>query len=130
MSERIATAEIVALDPQTLEVSPEYPGTYGFYVRLSRDPGREWASELDATYAASRHPIKPPVIFRGDTLCVFFLPLYQGRLPAFLEHLETVVEQANASVEQRNQVLPDDEAVREAFRERLAEAAGAFKAKR
>ncbi len=130
MSERIATAEIVALDPQTLEVSPEYPGTYGFYVRLSRDPGREWAAELESAYAASRHAIKPPVIFRGDTLCVFFLPLYQGRLPEFLEHLETVVEQTNASVEQRNQVLPDDESTRETFRGKLAEVAESFKAKR
>jgi hypothetical protein len=130
MSERIATAEIVALDPQTLEVAPEYPGTFGFYVRLSRDPGREWAAELDGAYLASRHPIKPPVVFRGDTLCVFFLPLYQDRLSAFLEHLETVVGQANLAVEQRNQVLPDDEATREAFREKLADAAEAFKAKR
>jgi hypothetical protein len=130
MPERITTAEIVAVDPQTLEVSPEWPGTYGFYVRLSRDPGREWAAELEAAYAVSRHPIKPPVIFRGDTLCVYFLPLYQEKLPGFLEHLEEVVREANASVERRNQALPDDNTTREGFRARLAAAAETFRVRR
>ncbi|MGC4046321.1 MAG: hypothetical protein QM758_21230 [Armatimonas sp.] len=130
MPERIATAEITAIDPQTLEVSPEWPGTYGFYVRLSHDPGVEWAAEFDSAYHVSRHPLKPPVVFRGDTLCVFFLPLYKDKLPDFLEHLENVVKETNASVEQRNQSIPDDHDIRESFRAELAEVAESFKNRR
>lgn len=130
MPEQIATAEITAIDPQTLEVSPDWPGTYGFYVRLSRDPGTEWAAEFDTTYHVSRHPLKPPVVFRGDTLCVFFLPLYKDKLPDFLEHLENVVKETNASVEKRNQAMPDDHDIREDFRAELATAAEAFRIRR
>ena len=130
MPEQIATAEIVSVDPQTLEVSPDWPGTYGFYVRLSHDPGREWAAEFDSAYHVSRHPLKPPVVFRGDTLCVFFLPLYKEKLPDFIEHLETVVQATNAAVEQRNQALPDDHDIREGFRAQLEAVAESFKARR
>ena len=130
MPEIIATATITAIDPETLEVSDVYPGTYGFYVRLSRDPGPEWAAELNAAYEAAQHPIHPPVVFRGDTLCVFFLPIYQDVLPEFLAHLERVVDATNASVEKRNRALPDDSTVREDFRTRLSTVAEQFAARR
>ena len=130
MPDLIATAVIVSVDPETLEVNDAYPGTYGFYVRLSRDPGPEWALELDAAYVAAPHPIHPPVVFRGDTLCVFYLPIYQDSLPEFLAHLERVIATTNASVETRNRALPDDTATREAFRTRLATVSEEFAAHR
>ena len=130
MPDLIATATTVSVDPETLEVSDAYPGTYGFYVRLSRDPGPEWAAELDAAYEAAPHPIHPPVVFRGDTLCVFYLPIYQDALPEFLAHLERVVEATNASVEKRNRALPDDTDVREGFRTRLSAVAEQFQSRR
>lgn len=130
MPERIATAEIVALDPETLETSDSYPGAYGFYIRLSRDPGTEWAAEFDAAYRAAPHAIKPPVVFRGDTLCVFYLPLYQSELPEYLAFLQRTVETTNRSVEARNQALPDDNPVREAFRSHLRGLAEASRPRR
>jgi hypothetical protein len=130
MPDLIATATTVAIDPETLEVNDAYPGTYGFYVRLSRDPGPEWAVEFDAAYTAAPHPIHPPVVFRGDTLCVFYLPIYQDALPDFLAHLERVVSDTNASVEKRNRALPDDTGIRESFRTHLSAVAEQFQTRR
>ena len=130
MPDRIATAEIVAVDPATLEVSDLYTGAYGFYVRLSRDPGPEWAAEFGAAYESLAFAIHPPIVFRGDTLCVFYLPLYQDALPDFLTHLERVIGATNDSVDKRNRAIPDDSAVREGFRTRLAEVAQRFKSNR
>lgn len=126
MPDRIATAQIVAVDPETLEVDDQYPGAYGFTVRLSTDPGPEWVAEFDAAYAALPHAVTPPVRVEGDCLKVFFIPLYEAELPAFLAHLEQVVAEANRSVEARNAALPDDGARREAFRSRLRTAAAAY----
>ena len=119
MPDRIATAEIVALDPDTLEVDDSYPGSYGFYLRLSADPGLEWAAEFEAAYNALNYPGKPPVLFRGDTLAVFYLPLYADELPGYLEFLGRVIDETNASVQRRNAALPDDASQRETFRGRL-----------
>ena len=80
MPDRILTAQIVGVDPETLEVSDAFPGTYGFYVRLSRDPGAEWAAEFEGIYKMAPRAARPPVVFRGDTLCVYFLPAYRTRL--------------------------------------------------
>ena len=126
MPERIATATIAGIEAETLEIDDTYPGTYGFYVRLSRDPGPEWAAEFQAVYDATRYPAKPPVEFRGDTLCVFFLPRYANDLPSYLRLLERVVSETNHAVEKRNSVLPDEENQKEAFRECLRKAALAF----
>jgi len=117
MPERIATATIAGIEAETLEIDDTYPGTYGFYVRLSRDPGPEWAAEFQAVYDATRYPAKPPVEFRGDTLCVFFLPRYASDLSSYLRLLERVVSDTNRAVEKRNSVLPDEEKQKEAFRE-------------
>jgi hypothetical protein len=130
MPERIATADIVALDPETLETSDDYPGAYGFYVRLSRDPGPEWAAEFDGAYGAATRSAKPPILFRGDTLCVYYLPLYDQELPEFLQFLEGIVAETNRSVERRNSVLPDDSSVRERFRSRLSTLSEEYKNKR
>jgi len=126
MPERIATATIAGIEAETLEIDDTYPGTYGFYVRLSRDPGPEWAAEFQAVYDATRYPAKPPVEFRGDTLCVFFLPRYARDLSSYLRLLERVVSDTNRAVEKRNSVLPDEEKQKEAFRECLRKAALAF----
>jgi hypothetical protein len=123
MPARIPTTEIVALDPETLEVDDNYPQTYGFYVRLARDPGLEWAAEFEVAYAEMYHPVKPPVRFRGNTLVVFYLPHYQDELPNFLAFLQKVVVVTNQAVEMRNRLLPADEPTREAFRERLRQVA-------
>lgn len=119
MPDQIRTAQIVGVDPETLEVSPHFPGTYGFYVRLSCDPGPEWAAELEGIYSAAVRPSKPPVVFRGDTLCVFYLPTYTAELPEYLAFLTEIVALANAAVERRNAVLPDDSVTRETFRQQL-----------
>ena len=115
----IPTAQIIALDPETLEIDDTYPDTYGFYLRLDRDPGGEWATEFEAAYEQYPHKIKPPVVFRGNTLVVFFLPVYQEYLPEYLTFLQQVMSAANLSVEKRNALLPADESVKEAFREKL-----------
>lgn len=127
MPDRIQTALIVGVDPETLEVSDAFPGTYGFYVRLSRDPGTEWAAEFDSLYLQSSRPSRPPVIFRGDTLCVHYLPVYVHELPEYLVFLTEIVTKTNAAVERRNAVLPDDSSQREAFREELRQLAQTYR---
>jgi hypothetical protein len=119
MPDRILTAQIVGVDPETLEVSDAFPGTYGFYVRLSRDPGPEWAAEFEGLYQNAPRPARPPVVFRGDTLCVYFLPVYTPELPDYLAFLTEIVTQTNLAVERRNAVLPDDSVTRERFRLQL-----------
>jgi hypothetical protein len=66
------------------------------------------------------------VIFRGDTLCVHYLPLYVQDLPEYLDFLTEIVTQTNVAVERRNAVLPDDSAQREAFREQLRQLAQSY----
>lgn len=119
MPDQIRTAQLIGIDAETLEVSPHFPGTYGFYVRLSCDPGPEWAAELEGIYSAAVRASKPPVVFRGDTLCVFYLPTYTAELPEYVAFLTEIVAQVNAAVERRNAVLPDDSTVRESFRAQL-----------
>ena len=126
MPDRIQTAQIVGVDPETLEVSDTFPGTYGFYVRLSRDPGGEWAAEFESLYQLPARTSRPPVLFRGDTLCVFFLPSYTQELPEYLRFLTEVVVQTNDAVERRNAVLPDDSALRETLREQLRQVAQGY----
>lgn len=126
MPERIATATITKVESETLEVDDAYPETYGFYVRLSRDPGAEWANEFEAVYDAARAPGKPPIEFRGDTLCVFYLPRYADDLPRYLNFLKQMISETNASVEKRNSVLPDEETEKTAFRDALQAAATQF----
>ena len=130
MPDRIQTAQIVGVDPETLEINDAFPGTYGFYVRLSRDPGTEWAAEFEGLYSAAPRAAKPPVVFRGDTFCVYFLPVYTGELPEFLTFLEGVVAKTNQAAEQRNAVLPDDQTIREAFRTQLLAIAESYRATR
>jgi hypothetical protein len=130
MPDRILTAQIVGVDPETLEVSDAFPGTYGFYVRLSRDPGPEWEAEFEGLYQAAPRAARPPVVFRGDTLCVYYLPVYRQELSEYLEFLTDIVAQTNIAVEQRNAVLPDDTAEREAFRGELRSIALNYKNKR
>jgi hypothetical protein len=126
MPERIATATISGVESETLEIDDTYPGTYGFYVRLSRDPGPEWAAEFQAVYDTTRYPAKPPVEFRGDTLAVFYLPRYASDLPEYLRLLEQIVTETNRAVEKRNSVLPDEEKQKQAFRDCLRKAAQDF----
>jgi hypothetical protein len=129
MPERIETATISSVESETLEIDDAYPGTYGFYVRLTRDPGTEWAQEFEAVYEGSAYPGKPPIAFRGDTLCVFFLPRYADELPKYLRFLDRVVVETNKAVEKRNSVLPDEAKEKEAFRQKLQEAARGFERK-
>jgi hypothetical protein len=126
MPERIETATILSIEAETLEIDDTYPGTYGFYVRLTRDPGPEWAQEFNAVYDAANYPGKPPVDFRGDTLCVFFLPRYMDELPRYLRFLERIISETNKAVEKRNSVLPDEAKQKDAFRQKLREAAQGF----
>jgi hypothetical protein len=130
MPDQIRTAQIVGVDPETLEVSSLFPGTYGFYVRLSCDPGPEWAAELEGIYATSVRASRPPLVFRGDTLCIFYLPTYIAALPDFLDFLTQIVTEVNLAIERRNSVLPDDTQAREAFRTQLRTLAGAYQQKR
>ena len=123
MPERIATADIAAIDSETLEIDDTYPGTYGFTVRLSCDPGPEWDEEFAAVYDAAEYPGKPPVVWRGDRLSVFYLPRYADDLPSYLRFLEQMIARANREVERRNSVLPHEEQRMESFRQRLREAA-------
>ena len=127
MPERIETAQIVALDPEALESDDAFPGAYGFRVHLSCDPGPEWAAELDSVYDAAAYPGKPPVVFRGDTLCVFYLPRYAADLPRYLRFLQGVVAETNRAVNKRNAALPDEETQKEAFRQQLRALARALK---
>jgi hypothetical protein len=127
MPERIATAEMIGLDPEVLETDDAFPGAYGFRVRLSCDPGPEWALEFDGVYGGAIYPGKPPVIFRGDTLLVFYLPRYGADLPRFLRFLQSAIRQTNRAVEKRNSALPDEEAQKEAFRQQLRALVKSFK---
>ncbi len=127
MPDRIATATIRSVEAEVLEIDDTYPDTYGFYVRLSQDPGLEWAAEFEAVYEGTPYAGKPPVQFRGDTLCVFYLPRYAGDLPAYLRFLNNAVVQTNKAVEQRNSILPDEEKEKETFRTKLREAAQALR---
>ncbi len=126
MPDRILTAQIVGVDPETLEVSDAFPGTYGFYVRLSRDPGAEWAAEFEGIYKMAPRAARPPVVFRGDTLCVYFLPAYIQELTEYISFLTDIVTQTNQAVDRRNAVLPDDNAQRETFRELLRQLARTY----
>jgi hypothetical protein len=123
MPERIATAEIKQVDTESIEMDDTYPGTYGFSVSLTRDPGPEWGLEFESAYEGAPYPGKPPVRFQGDHLCVYYLPRYAGDLPRYLRFLRRVVADANRSVEQRNAVLPDEERQKTEFLSRLREAA-------
>lgn len=125
MPERIETANIVGVDDQ-IEINDEYPGTYGFRVKLSRDPGPEWGVEFDSAYEVARYPGKPPVEFHGDSLSVFYLARYADDLPNFLRFLQRTIVQTNKAVEQRNAVLPDEEAQKQTFRQRLRDTAKLF----
>lgn len=127
MPDKILTTQIVGIDSETLEVSDEFPGSYGFYVRLSRDPGLEWAAEFESLYQVLPRPARPPVVFRGDTLCIYYLPAYTQELPEYLEFLTDAVVQTNAAVERRNAVLPDDSSQREVFREQLRQLAQGYR---
>ena len=126
MPERIATADVESLDTETLELDDAFPGAYGFHVRLTCDPGPEWAVEFEAAYDAAVYPGKPPVVLRDDTLRVFYLPRYAGDLPRFLRFLQAMVAQTNRAVRQRNAALPDEEGRMEEFRHRLRDLAKNF----
>lgn len=123
MPERILTADIAAIDPEGLEIDDTYPGTYGFTVRLSCDPGPEWDEEFVAVYENAEYPGKPPVVWHGDRLTVFYLPRYADDLPAYLRFLEQMIARTNRAVEKRNSALPQEEQRKESFRQRLREAA-------
>lgn len=126
MPERIETAQIAAINSDVLEIDDAYPGTFGFYVRLSRDPGEEWAVEFHTAYDTARYPGKPPITYRGDTLCVFYLPRYADELGQYLQFLGGIVRETNHAVDLRNRALPDEEKEKTDFRAKLREAAQAF----
>ncbi len=119
MPERIETAEIDAIDTERIEINDTYPGTYGFFIRLDRDPGVEWAAEFDAVYNAAAYPGKPPVVFEGDRICVYYLPRYARDLPKYLRFFQGTIAETNEAVRRRNSVLPNEDAQKEAFREAL-----------
>ncbi len=123
MPERIETAEIKKIETDAVELDDAFPGTYGFVVRLTRDPGPEWGVEFNAAYDVAVYAGKPPVIPHGDTLRVFYLARYASELPAYLRFLARIVGETNKSVEQRNRALPDEDKQKAEFLERLAEAA-------
>ena len=126
MPERIQTAQIKSLDAETLEIDDAYPGTLGFTVRLSRDPGVEWGVEFIAAYESAYYLGKPPVMYRGDTVGVFYLPRYADDLTNYFKFLTGVVQDTNHAVDLRNSVLPDEEDEKAQFRAQLREAARAF----
>lgn len=109
MPERIATAEIDHVETENLIIDDTYIGTYGFFVKLTCNPGPEWASEFETVYDGAVYPGKPPVVFHGDRLCVFYLPRYAPELPRFFNFLRRVIVDTNKAVEKRNSVLPDEE---------------------
>ena len=127
MPERIPTADIVDLDAESLEMNDAFPGSFGFHVRLSCDPGEEWAQEFEAVYDGAVYPGKPPVVFQGETLCVFYLPRYRDDLPRYLRFLQARVTETNRAVQRRNAVLPDEDREKELFRQKLREAAKMLK---
>ncbi|MBC8104698.1 MAG: hypothetical protein H7Z41_19155 [Cytophagales bacterium] len=123
MAEIIPTAQIAGVETDQLENDDAYQGTYGFYVRLTRDPGREWFLELQAVYDAAEYAGKPPIEFRGDRLVVFYLPRYAGDLPKYLQFLLRSIAEANQEVEKRNRVVPDEEKEKADFLQSLRNAA-------
>ena len=122
MPERIETAHIKGVETDALEINDAYPGTYGFAVRLDRDPGAEWAVEFTTAYETAPYPGKPPAHAVGDKIMVYYLSRYAGDLPNFLRFLRRTVDEANRSAEQRNSVLPDEEGQKRDFLARLREA--------
>jgi len=127
MPDKIATATITDIDFKTLESNADYPGTFGFYVLLSTNPGEEWATEFEVVYEGGAYAGKPPVIFQGDRLCVYYLPRYADDLKGYLAFLKGMVTETNRSVEKRNSILPDEEQEKESFLNRLKEAASVLK---
>ncbi len=123
MPEIIPTAEIARVDSHAVENDDTYPGTYGFYLELTRDPGSEWFVEFSSAYDAAVYPGKPPIEFKGDRLLVFYLPRYAGDLPKFLRFLKRTIAESNRSVEKRNSVVPDEEKQKAGFLQSLKDAA-------
>ncbi|MES2459017.1 MAG: hypothetical protein V4671_00430 [Armatimonadota bacterium] len=123
MPEIIPTAEIKAVKTDAVENDDTYPGTYGFYIDLTRDPGPDWFVEFSAAYDAAVYPGKPPIEFKGSRVLVFYLPRYAGDLPKFLRFLKRIIAEGNRSVEKRNSVLPDEEKQKVEFLQRLKDAA-------
>lgn len=122
MPERIETADIREIDTESIDIDDRYPGTFGFHVLLTRNPGMEWGVEFDASYESARYSGKPPVHFEGDRLTAYYLPRYADDLPAFAGFLAGIVRQTNKAVELRNSVLPDEEREKQMFRARLRDA--------
>ena len=127
MPEIIPTAQIVGIDTEELESDDTYPGTYGFYVKLSRDPGDEWFVEFSTVYDAAVYPGKPPVVNKADRLLVYYLPRYAPDLTRYLRFLARTIAEANAAVEKRNSVVPDEEKEKAAFLAALRTAAAQLK---
>jgi hypothetical protein len=123
MPEIIPTAEIARVETREVENDDSYPGTYGFFIELTRDPGEEWFVEFSSAYEGARYPGKPPIEFKGNRLLVFYLPRYAGDLPKYLRFLKQTIAEANRSVEKRNSVLPDEEKQKADFLQRLSDAA-------
>jgi hypothetical protein len=126
MPDRIPLTDIASLDPERLVSDDAFPGTYGFAVRLASEPDPEWVQEFDAVYDAAAYPGKPPVVVKNGALWVYYLPRYAGDLPDYLRFLRGAVVRTNQEVEKRNAVLPDEEAEKQAFRERLRALAAKF----
>jgi hypothetical protein len=126
MPERIQTADIKQIDANTLDIDDRYPGAFGFHVNLTCDPGVEWGVELEAAYEGARYPGKPPVVFDGNRLTIYYLPRYGSDLPNYLRFLAGIIAETNRSVQLRNSVLPDEEKVKDDFRTQLRSAAAAL----
>ena len=122
MPEIIPTAEIAKIDTRAVENDDTYPGTYGFFVELTQDPGEDWFVEFSAAYDTAYYPGKPPVEFKGNRLLVFYLPRYSGDLTKYLRFLKRTIAEGNSSVEKRNSVVPDEEKQKAEFLQRLKEA--------
>lgn len=123
MPEIIPTAEIAGIETDTVENDDTYPGTYGFYIVLTRDPGHDWFGEFSAAYDAAIYPGKPPIEFKGNRLLVFYIPRYAGDLPKYLRFLKRTIDEGNRSVEKRNSVVPDEEKQKAEFLQSLKHAA-------
>lgn len=123
MPEIIPTAGIARVKTDYIENNDTYPGTYGFYVELTRDPGSEWFVEFSAAYDSAVYPGKPPIEFKGDRLLIFYLPRYAGDLAKYLRFLKRTITDGNRSVEKRNSIVPDEEKQKEAFLQSLKDAA-------
>ena len=123
MPEIIPTAEIAGIETREVDNDDTYPGTYGFSVELTRDPGPDWFVEFSSAYDAAFYPGKPPIEFRGARLQVFYLPRYAVDLPKYLRFLKQTVAETNRSVVKRNSVVPDEEKQKAEFLQRLTDAA-------